>query len=371
MIPLVLVVDDDSANLAVVEAMLSPAGYDVKLTQNGRMALDLTSVTRPDVILVDIAMPGMSGFELVSALRKKPELSRVPIVMLTARHGVENRIQALKAGADDFLEKPVDMTELLVRVKTLVDLKRWQDDIVLRLCHLDQEVRKKSLDLQDAMIQVRKASLEAIVRLVSAAEYKDEETGAHIRRMGRYCGALARKLGLNQERVALLEFAAQLHDIGKIGVPDQILMKSGALDPEEMRIMKQHTVMGADILGGSNLESIRLAEEVALTHHERWDGSGYPRRLGGADIPHAGRIVAVVDVFDALTSWRRYRPRSYTPDEAFNLMRPERGKHFDPDVLDAFLEILDEILVIRKSYVDVDDARLEAQGVKNSAKPAE
>jgi len=352
-IPRVLIVDDDEVNLALVETMLLPLGYHLDFAMNGHDAIDLATTRSPDVILLDVLMPGLNGFEVVESLRTNLNASHIPIVMLTALHDVEHRIKALKAGADDYLVKPVNMAELQMRVKTLVHVKVDREQMQRHLKRLDAELKRKRAELEFAAAKVKSASWDAIFRLAAAAEYKDDDTGSHIRRMSRYVEVLARRLGLTPERVEMMAVAAQMHDIGKLGIPDQILHKPGKLEPEEWRIMNQHATMGAGILSGSSLDVIQMAEIIALTHHERWDGSGYPKGLRGTDIPLEGRIVAVVDVFDALTSWRCYRVEStFSADKALMMMSAEKGRQFDPHILEVFISARDEILAIKKTYVD-------------------
>jgi putative two-component system response regulator len=349
----ILAVDDDERGLAVVEAMLVPLGCAVVFAHSGEEAIEKAAEQPPHVILMDIAMPGMGGCEVVASMRANPETARTPIVMVSAYHDVGHRVQALECGADDFLSKPLEMAELQARVRTLVKVKLYHDHLHSYQKHLVSEINARIKDLHVAAGKTHDASMEVIVRLAAAAEYKDEDTGAHIRRIGRYAAALSRRLRLPSAQVELIQSAAQMHDIGKLGIPDQILQKPGPLDPGEWIIMRQHSAIGADILRGSALDVIQMAERIALTHHERWDGNGYPRGLVAAEIPIEGRIVAVIDVFDALTSWRPYRKEpAYSPARALSMMREGRGTHFDPAVFDAFLAIWDEILDIKKEYVD-------------------
>jgi putative two-component system response regulator len=269
--------------------------------------------------------------------------------MVTTLHDAPDRIKALEAGADDFLAKPVDKTELRTRVKTLAQVKAHHDHMRRYQAELEREVEAKTADLRRAAEKVRAASIETIYRLTAAAEYKDEDTGSHIVRMSRYAAAVARRMGLSSGMVEDLQAAAPMHDIGKIGIPDRILLKPGKHDPDEWEIMKRHTTIGAEILAGSDAEVIRLGETIALTHHEKWDGSGYPAGLKGTAIPVAGRIVTVADVFDALSSRRPYRPQPFFPSErVFAMVREGRGTHFDPDVVDAILSIQPEIRGIKE-----------------------
>jgi len=355
--PIILAVDDEELNLRLIEALLKPQGYQVVLARNGEEALAKVSEARPDLILLDIMMPRMNGFEAAQKLRQDPETRTIPIVMVTALNAVEDRVMALEAGADDFLTKPVDRTELRARVSSLLKVKAYNDHMKNYQKELEAEVAKRTEQLQEAYQKITTASLETIHRLSRAAEYKDEDTGAHIQRMSNYSAAIARRLGLNPTTIERILLAAPMHDVGKIGIPDHILLKPGRLDEEEWKIMRRHPRIGASILEGSDRGFIKLAEVIALTHHEKWDGTGYPRRLQGEEIPLVGRIVAVADVFDALMSKRPYK-EPFPLEKSLEIIREGRGGHFDPDVVEAFLSSLDEVLAIKEKYKDEKQSRL-------------
>jgi len=273
------------------------------------------------------------------------------VIMVTGLTDEEAREAALEAGADDFLSKPVDRTELRTRVRSHLKVKAFNDHMLNYQKELENEVASRTEQLRQALEQNKRASLETIHRLSRAAEYKDEDTGAHIVRMSHYSAAIAEKMGLKEKAVESILYAAPLHDIGKIGIPDRILLKPGKLDPDEWEIMKQHAAIGAGILKNSDSPEIRLAEVIASTHHEKWDGSGYPQGLAGDRIPLAGRIVAIADVFDALTSKRPYKP-AFTSDKAFGIILEGQGRHFDPKVVDAFFALQDRMVAIRETYLD-------------------
>ena len=349
--PKILVVDDEERNLRLMKAMLIPLGYEVVLARDGIEALDQVKKILPDVILLDIMMPKMDGFEVARQLKEDEEAKIIPIVMVTALKEVEDRVKALEVGADDFLTKPVDNTELRARVNSLLKVKAYNDHMLNHQKELEAEVAKRTEQLRQAFEKIKVASLDTIYRLSRAAEYKDEDTGAHIQRMSNYAATVAHKVGLNEEAKDAILYAAPMHDVGKIGIPDQILLKPGRLDPDEWEIMKQHSILGAQILEGSDAESIKLAEVVALTHHEKWDGSGYPKGLKGSEIPLAGRITAIADVFDALTSKRPYK-EPFPLEKAFIIIKEGRGSYFDPLVVDAFFAVEDEILSIKEKYKD-------------------
>jgi len=355
--PKILVVDDEDQNLRLLEAMLIPLGYEVILARDGIEALDKVRKIPPDVILLDIMMPKMDGFEVARRLKEDEGAKIIPIVMVTALREVEDRIRALEVGADDFLTKPVDKTELRARVNSLLKVKAYNDHMRNYQKELEDEVAKRTEQLRQAFEKIKIASLDTIFRLSRAAECKDEDTGAHIQRMSHYSAAVARQMGLNDSTVEAMLYAAPMHDVGKIGIPDQILLKPGRLDPDEWEIMKQHTTIGAKIMEGSDAEFIKLAEVIALTHHEKWDGSGYPRGLKGSEIPLAGRIAAVADVFDALTSKRPYK-EPFPIEKSFAIIKESRGSHFDREVVDALFAVEDEILSFKEEFQDQHESTL-------------
>ncbi len=358
--PTVLVVDDDSRNLRLMEALLLPMGYRVLLAADGLEALNKVKEQRPDIVLLDVMMPRMDGFETARKLREDPDTSIIPIVMVTALKEVEDRVKALESGADDFLSKPVDKTELRARVRSLLKVKAYNDYMRNYQKKLEAEVARRTEQLRWAFDAVKRASLETIYVLSRAAEFRDEDTGTHIQRMSLYSAAVARKLGLNETTVENILYASPMHDIGKIGTPDYILLKPGKLDPDEWEIMKEHTVIGARILEGCDAQYMRLARVIAVTHHEKWDGSGYPKGLKGSDIPLVGQITAIADVFDALTSKRPYK-EPFSVEKSFGIIREGRGNHFKPAVVDAFFDIEDEILEIRGNYEDEGESLLYSQ----------
>ena len=345
----ILVVDDEDRNLRLMKLLLTSFGYDVLTASNGEEALEKVHDIPPDVILLDIMMPKIDGIEVAKQLKKEEETKIIPIVMVTALNEVEDRVKALEAGADDFLNKPVDKTELRARVQSLVKVKACNDHMRNYQKELEAEVAKRTIQLRQALKKLKEVSLESIFHLCRAAEYKDENTGDHIKRMSHYASAVARKMGLNKQTVEDLLYTAPMHDAGKIGIPDHILLKPGKLNDKEWETMKQHTIVGAQILSGSGAKFIKLAEIIALTHHEKWDGSGYPKGLKGLKIPLIGRIAAIADVFDALTSKRPYRMKPFSLEEAFNYIKEGRGRHFDPKIVDAFFATKDEIVLIKEN----------------------
>lgn len=289
-------------------------------------------------------MPEMDGLEFIRRVREQPHNREVPIVMVTADSEREVRYRALELGANDFLNKPVDKVELLARVKNLLALRRSQRQLRNRAHWLTGEVKK-------ATAEIRERERDTIFRLSRAAEYRDPETGSHIVRMAHYSRLIARNLGLSGDDQELLFEAAPMHDIGKVGIPDGILLKPGRLDEEEFKLMKQHSAFGFEILQGSQSRLMQAAAEIALTHHERYDGGGYPRGLAGDEIPLFGRIVAVADVFDALTSERPYK-KAWPLEQAMTLLKESAGSHFDADCVAAFLQNWESVLEIRRQYRD-------------------
>ncbi len=349
--PMIMVVDDENLNLKIMEAILLPMGYTVVLAGDGEDALKKVRENHPDVILLDIMMPRMDGFEVVRQLKGSEETRSIPVAMVTALGDVQDRVKALDAGADDFLTKPVDRIELKARVRSLLKAKAHNDLMRSYQDALKLEVEQKTEQLRKAFDKIKRVSIDTVYRLAKAAEYKDEDTGAHIQRMSHFCAAIARDMGLSEKTVEAVLYASSMHDIGKIGIPDRILLKPGTLGPDEWEIMKKHTVIGGRILDDSSHGYLELAKVIALTHHEKWDGSGYPSGLKGAKIPLAGRITAVADVFDALTSKRPYK-EAFPLDKSFSIIRSGSGSHFDPEVVEAFFRVQDDILEIRNRFKD-------------------
>lgn len=349
--PVILVVDDQPQDIELLEAYLVPRGYEVITATTGAEALDKLATHPVDLILLDVMMPGMDGLEVTRRVRQDDAWGLLPIILVTALREAEDRVKGIEAGCDDFISKPVDKNELLARVCSLLKVKAYNDLRRNYQKQLEIEVARRTEELKQALGKIKTASMETIYRLSMASEYKDEDTGAHIQRMSLYSAAVARRMALDEHIVETILYAAPMHDLGKIGIPDRILLKPGRLDAAEWEIMKQHTVIGAKILGGSDAEFIRMGEMIARSHHEKWDGSGYPDGLKGTDIPIVGRIVAIADVFDALTSRRPYK-EPFPVGKSLAVIREGRGSHFDPEVVDAFFAIQDEILIIKQQYSD-------------------
>ncbi len=354
----ILAVDDEIKNLALLEAILSPLGYEVEKAQSGKEALARVEASPPDMILLDIMMPDMTGYEVCKRLKSEESTQIIPIVMITALVDKESRVSGIQAGADDFLTKPVNKIELTARVKNLLKVKEYNDSIKDWSRMLQDKVveqtamlRESFEQLQEAHAKLEKAHLDTLFRLSVAAEYKDEDTANHIRRMSAYAMVVAETMGLAEDQVRLIVHASPMHDVGKIGIPDHILLKPGKLDPEEWDIMKSHTLIGSRILADADDDFTRAGQAIALSHHEKWDGSGYPKGLQGEDIPLPGRITAIADVFDALTSKRPYKA-PMSNEKAFGIIEKSVGSHFDPGVVEAFFRGIDKILFNQKQHQD-------------------
>lgn len=350
----ILIVDDDDVARRLLKAMILPMGYEVLLASDGIEALEKAVSESPDLILLDVLMPKLNGFEVARRLKENRETKIVPIVIVTALQELEDRVLALEAGADDILNKPVDKVELRARIGSLLKVKAYNGHLLNYQKVLEEEVERKTRELRLAFQKIKLASLETILRLCRAAEFRDEETGGHLRRVSRHVGLIARNLGLDRDFQEQLVCAAPMHDIGKIGIPERILLKKETLRAEEWEIMKRHTTIGAKILSGSREEIIKLGELIALTHHERWDGSGYPQGLVGDKIPICGQIIAVADCFEAMTSERCYSPAA-PPEEALEVIRRGAGSLFNPYVAGAFLIARDEVLSDRAGRDDDED----------------
>jgi len=357
----ILIVDDVELNRELLEDMVASLGHKPEMARDGVEALAKLKLDI-DLVLLDVMMPVMDGFEVARRIRQDPDTSDLPIVMVTALTSKEDRLLSVQAGANDFITKPVDKTELQVRTESLLKMKEAQDAIKRHRAMLEETVQKRTASLRKALEETaeaqrrtHRAHLDTIKRLAIASEYKDEDTAAHIHRMSNYCAMIARILHLLPGEVELILHASPMHDVGKIGVPDTILLKPGKLDKDEWDIIKQHSTMGSRILIGSSSELLQAGEVIALSHHEKWDGSGYPKGLKGEDIPFMGRITAVADVFDALTSERPYK-KAFSNEKAYEILREGRGTQFDPKVLDAFFERLSDVVAIQEKWRNAGEA---------------
>jgi putative two-component system response regulator len=348
--PTVLVVDDTPENIHVLSGVLQEE-YAVRVATSGEKAIAAARADpQPDLILLDVKMPVMDGYEVCRRLKNDYHTQRIPVIFVTALGEAEDEARGFELGAVDYIIKPINPAIVRARVRThvqLYDQKR----------HLLELVQQRTRELEDTRLQI-------IRRLGRAAEFKDDETGYHVIRMSHYCRMLAIAGGIPEHRAELLFNAAPMHDVGKIGVPDNILEKPGPLTPDEWSIVKRHPVIGAGIIGRHNNELLEMARVVALTHHERWDGSGYPRALRGEAIPLVGRIVAIADAFDALTSTRPYK-QAWPVEEAVALLRREAGRQFDPRLIPKFIEMLPQVKDIMGQYSEISGRR--AMGLAQQA----
>ena len=324
--PQLLVVDDEPANLQVLRHILQE-DYRLLFAKDGTKALELAAREKPELILLDVMMPGMTGYQVCAQLKATPATSTIPVIFVTALADVEDEAQGFAVGAVDYITKPVSPAIVKARVRTHLSLVRVEE--------------------------LRETRLQIVQRLGLAAEYKDNETGLHVIRMSHYSRVLALAAGFSEAQAEELLNAAPMHDVGKIGIPDAVLRKPGKLDGEEWEVMKQHAQIGADIIGEHPSGLLRMAREIALNHHEKWDGSGYPRGIGGAEIPVEARIIAIADVFDALTSERPYK-KAWPVEEAVQLLREQSGRHFDPELVELFLGQLPAILEIKERWAERD-----------------
>ena len=321
---MVLIVDDEYIGRETLQSVLEGEGYELEMAENGLQAIEKAKKLLPDVILLDVMMPGMTGFEVCQRIRSDPQIAEIPIIILTALDDRESLLNALKAGADDFISKPFDRYELRARLMGITRLNRYQK--------LIQERAK----LREANVQLLSAYEATIEGWSHALDLRDQETEGHSRRVAELTVKMARTFGMTEEEIMHIRRGALLHDMGKIGVPDAILHKPGKLTDEDWEMMRKHPQFAYDML--YPIEYLRPALEIPLSHHEKWDGTGYPRGLKGEEIPIAARLFAVVDVWDAVTSDRPYRP-AWSQEEAFTYIRDQSGKHFDPQVIDLFFKV--------------------------------
>ncbi|MEW5789755.1 MAG: HD domain-containing phosphohydrolase [Pseudomonadota bacterium] len=341
----IAIVDDNAVNLKLMESLVKRAGdFTPHLFQDSAAGLAWCLANEPDLIIVDFMMPPPDGLEFIRRYRAVEANVDVPMLMITADHEKETRYAALEAGANDFLTKPIDNAEFRARLRNMLSLRRSQKALADRAAWLAEKVA-------EATHEILEREREMVTRLSRAAEFRDPETGAHIQRMAHYSLLIAEHLDLPREDRDMLLAAAPMHDVGKIAIPDHILLKPGRLDDAELAVMRTHAEKGYEILRDSKSRMLDLAALIAWTHHEKYDGTGYPRGLAGADIPLAGRIVAVADVFDALTTERPYK-KAWELDRALDLLREGRGSHFDPDCVEAFLARLDAALAIQARFQD-------------------
>ncbi|MES1982133.1 MAG: HD domain-containing phosphohydrolase [Pseudomonadota bacterium] len=329
----ILIVDDQFANVELLKYMLSGSGYtSVTTTMDARTVAELYRINRYDIVVLDLNMPYMNGFEVMEALQKIETEDYIPILVVTAQP--EHKLHALNAGAKDFISKPFDHIEVLTRIHNMLEVSLLHKQLKQNNVELEERVRQRTADLWDSYH-------ESIITLTSAAEHRDKDTGLHVERIGFYCRGLAERLDMDRTFSDEIFYSSSLHDVGKIAIPDHILLKPGGFTPEEDAIMKTHAALGADILVGKKSPYLKMGAEIALSHHERWDGSGYPRGLRGTAISVEARIMTICDVYDALRSKRPYKP-ALDHERTVEIMTRGDGRtepdHFDPDMLKVFVQ---------------------------------
>ncbi len=336
-LPTVLAVDDSANNLRLIRGILA-GECELQMALNGKRALELAvSDPVPDLILLDIMMPEMSGHEVCRRLKADPRTRHIPVLFVTAMGDESDEAIGFELGAVDYISKPINSRLLRSRVKAH-----------LRLHSRELALESMVLERTRSLVEAHR---NALMQLGRAAEFRDNETGLHIERMSRYSALVWKQLGLPEADIEDFRLAAGMHDLGKIGIPDHILLKPGKLNDEEWAVMAKHPEIGAKIAGKASSNLIMMTQQIALTHHEKWNGRGYPHGLQGEEIPLVGRIVALPDVFDALTSVRPYKP-AWSVEKAMELIRSEKGEHFDPEVVDAFVAVLPEILALKERLTD-------------------
>lgn len=339
----ILVVDDNSSNVLLLRRMLEINQFkNILTTTDSREVVQIYLNHNPDLILLDLKMPHLDGFQVLEQLNQIKEDEYLPVIMITAQNDQDSKMRALALGAREFIGKPFDQAEIIMRIKNILEIKMLHNNVKDQNRLLEKKVEERTKEL-------RSMQLELIQRLLRAAEFRDDSTGFHITRIGYYARALAKLAGLSDSDCEKILHASMMHDIGKIGVPDHILLKPGLLTSEEWEVMRLHTTRGAHILTDSKSDVIQLAEQIALTHHEKWDGTGYPNGLKGTEIPIASRITSICDVFDALLSERPYK-KAWPLEDVVIYIQENKGKHFDPELTQLFLDYIAIFVQIKKKY---------------------
>ncbi|MDR4517520.1 MAG: response regulator [Nitrosomonas sp.] len=343
--PDILVVDDTLANLKVLTTILKEENYKVRPATSGKLALDAVNQSTPDLLILDIKMPEMDGFEVCSALRDIPSCKNIPVIFISALGEVPDKVKAFSIGGTDYIIKPFSPEEVKARVATHLKIKRYQDK-------MEDMVAEALSEISDLNQEIIDTQSELLYRLSEVCETRSQETGMHVKRVSEFSFLFAKYLhGCSMEEAEMIKHASPMHDVGKIGIPDSILHKPDKLDPEEWQIMKSHTTLGYKMLHGSTRPLIALAARISHEHHEKWDGTGYPNQLSGNDISIAGRVVACADVFDALSCARCYKP-AWEIEKVLEYFHEQSGKHFDPSLVEILFAHTNEFLAIGESYKD-------------------
>ncbi|WP_295624833.1 HD domain-containing phosphohydrolase [uncultured Nitrosomonas sp.] len=348
--PDVLIVDDTLANLKTLAAILKEENYKIRPATNGKVALESINQSLPDLILLDIKMPDMNGFETCKAIKNIPSCNSIPIIFISALDDIADKIKAFSMGGSDYITKPFREEEVKARVATQLKIKRYQDtmeDLVTEALNKVNILNQELIDTQSDLL----------FKLSEVCESRSKETGLHVKRVSEFSYLFAQYYGCGEEEAQLIKHASPMHDIGKIGIPDSILHKSGKLDPQEWEIMQSHPTLGYEILHGSHRPLINIAAQIAHEHHEKWDGTGYPRKIAGNEISIAGRIVACADVLDALLCERCYKP-AWEADKVMTYFYEQSGKHFDPDLVGILLSQKKDFLGIKNSFQDKLDQEI-------------
>jgi putative two-component system response regulator len=345
----ILIVDDSEANRMILQDQVITLGHTPVLAENGLVALKKVTDYKPDLLLLDIMMPKMDGHQVLARLKSDSHMRHIPVIMVSANDEIESAAKCIEQGAMDYLVKPFNSVLLKARIKAALANKLLHDQEeayreTIRQYNekLEERVRERTKDLEETRQEV-------IQRLGRAAEYRDNETGQHVLRMSHYSARLAKELGMNDMECYLIQLTSPMHDIGKIGIPDGILLKPGPLTEDERKIMETHTTIGGEILGGGKSELIKMAETIALTHQEKWDGTGYPKGLKKEEIPLVGQITAICDVFDAITSKRPYK-EEHPIEQALEFISSQSGKHFDPHLVKVFQQIVPDLKKIKEKF---------------------
>ncbi|WP_415397983.1 HD domain-containing phosphohydrolase [Sulfurimonas sp. CS5] len=348
----VLLCDDELMNRKVASKILMKENFSVIEAKNGIEAIEILKTNRVDLILMDLMMPLMDGYEATKIIKANEELSAIPLIIISAISDKSSITRGLELGADEYLTKPFDIIEFRLRIKNAIKIGIYQNMLKDHKSLLEFQVKEKTKELHKALLEIQKSERDIVSILGKTAEFRDNETSAHTVRVGEISALIAKKFGWSEDQVELIKLASPMHDIGKIGIEDNILLKPGKLDDDEFSRMKEHAYIGYLILSEKETPLLKLASEIAYTHHEKYDGSGYPRALSGDEIPLSGAIVAVVDVFDALLSERPYK-KAFSLKTTLEIINRDSGSHFNPKVVELFMSSLDEILDIRQRLQDV------------------